>query len=124
EDLENEINVSTGGIGYRVEAFGENGSDKEYYPKFIVRSKALVKKLPQLHSLLQEIILHTKFTEEKRLKEIIQESKSRLERNIQSAGHMVVAHRLYSYFSPIGHYLEVLNGLEYYNFLVDLDNNF
>lgn len=124
EDLGNEINVNTGGIGYKAEAFGEHGSDKEYYPKFVVQSKALVDKLPQLHSLIKEIILHTKFSEEKRLKEIVQETKSRLERNIQSAGHMVVAHRLYSYFSPIGHYLEALNGIEYYKFLVDLDNNF
>lgn len=124
EDLSNEINANTGGIQFTTEAFGENGSDKQYYPKFIVKSRALVDKLPKLNSLIKEIILHTKFSEEKRLKEIIRESKSRMERMMQSSGHLVVAHRLYSYFSPIGHYLEVLNGIEYYKFLVDIEEHF
>jgi hypothetical protein len=123
-DLSNEINIHTGGIQYRVEAFGENGSDERYYPKFIVKSRALVDKLPQLHSLLKEIIINTEFSDDKRLKEIIQETKSRIEKRIQSQGHLVVAHRLYSYFSPLGHYLELLNGIAYYKFLSDLDKNY
>lgn len=123
-DLSNEINIHTGGIQYRVEAFGENGSDEQYYPKFIVKSRALVDKLPELHSLLKEIIINTEFSDDKRLKEIIQETKSRIEKRIQGQGHLVVAHRLYSYFSPLGHYLELLNGVAYYKFLSDLDENY
>ena len=123
-DLSNEINIHTGGIQYRTEAFGENGSDEIYYPKFMVKSRALVDKLPQLHSLIKEIIINTDFSDDKRIKEIIQETKSRIERRIQSQGHLVVAHRLYSYFSQIGHYLELLNGIAYYKFLSDLDENY
>ncbi|WP_087677888.1 insulinase family protein [Garciella nitratireducens] len=124
EDLSNEINANTGGIQFSTEAFEENGSDEQYYPKFIIKSKALVDKLPKLHSLIAEIMLHTKFSEEKRLKQIIQESKSKIERIMQNSGHLVVVRRLYSYFSPTGHYLELLNGIEYYKFLVDLEENF
>lgn len=124
EDLSNEINIHTGGIYFRVEAFGEMGTDEIYYPKFVVKSRAMVDKLPRLHELIKEIISSTDFFDEKRLKEVIQESKSRLERKIQNRGHLVVAHRLYSYFSPIGHYLELMNGIEYYKFLERLEANF
>lgn len=124
EDLSNEINIHTGGIGFNIQAFGENGTDKQYYPKFIVHSKALVDKLPRLNLLVNEIITKTKFTEDKRLKEIIQETISRLERKILTAGHVVVANRLFSYFSPTGHYLELLQGIEYYKFLVEIEREF
>src|SRR5699024_3999083 len=116
--------INTGGIGYRTEAFEEHGEDNRYYPKFSVKARALVDKLPQLHSLIDEVITNTDFSDDKRLREIIQETKSRIEQRIQSQGHLVVAHRLYSYFSPIGHYLELLNGISYYKFLEAIDNDF
>src|SRR5690606_3860573 len=40
EDLSNEINIHTGGIQYGLQDFGENGTDDQYYPKFIISSKA------------------------------------------------------------------------------------
>jgi hypothetical protein len=124
EDLSNEINIHTGGIQYGLQAFGENGTDDQYYPKFIVNSKALVDKIPKLHSLINEMVTKTKFEDDKRLKEIIQETVSRLERRILSQGHAVVANRLYSYFSPIGNYLERLQGIDYYQFLCGLESDF
>ena len=43
---------------------------------------------------------------------------------IFDAGHIVAANRLFSYFSPIGKYEEVLSGLEFYKFIEDLEENF
>ena len=123
-DLSNEINIHTGGIQYRVEAFSEKDNDAMYSPKFIVKSRTLIEKLPQLNSLLEEIITGTRFSDDKRIREIIQETKSRIEKRIQGQGHLVVAQRLYSYFSSLGYYLELLNGIEYYRFISDLDSNY
>ena len=123
-DLSNEINIYTGGISYGAATFTQNGTMGQYLPKFIISSKALVDKVPKVMELLEEILLHTKLDDKKRLKEIVQEMKSRLEMAIFDAGHIVAANRLFSYFSPIGKYEEVLSGLEFYKFIEDLEENF
>ena len=86
-DLSNEVNTHTGGIQYRVEAFSEKDNDDIYHPKFIIKSRALIKKLPQLNSLLNDIMINTQFSDDQRIKEIIQETKSRIEKRIQG-GHL------------------------------------
>ncbi|MCY6370793.1 insulinase family protein [Clostridium ganghwense] len=123
-DLANEINIYTGGIVYSPTTYILNNTAGEYTPKFLIKSKALVDKLPKLSEILEEIILRTKFDDKKRLKEIIQELKSRLEMAIFDAGHVVAAHRLFSYFSPVGQYEEITSGLKFYKFVENLEKNF
>ncbi|MGY0372703.1 insulinase family protein [Clostridium sp. JNZ J1-5] len=123
-DLSNEINIYTGGISYAATTFIQNGTAGEFVPKFIVRSKALIDKVPKVIELLEDISLNTKLDDKKRLKEIIQEIKSRLEMVIFDAGHVVAANRLFSYFSPVGKYEERISGLEFYKFIEDLEENF
>ena len=123
-DLSNEINIHTGGISIHADTFGINGSDKEYESKFIIKSKALTEKVPQLIKLLKEIIDLTKFDDEKRLLEIIREMKSRMEMNLYAQGHVVAYERLMSYFTEKGAYNEQLKGFSFYQFIVDLEENF
>ena len=123
-DLSNEINIHTGGISFSPETYVENGDDGVYYPKFVIKSKALVQKMPKLCELLGELLGHTRFDEEKRLMEIIQETKSRLEMSIHGSGHMIASGRLLSYFSPVGKYMEIISGLSFYKFIADIERNF
>ena len=58
-DLANEINIHTGGIHFYAETYGINGDSKSYESKFIIKSKALTEKLPQLVGLIKEIITAT-----------------------------------------------------------------
>ncbi|SET50230.1 hypothetical protein SAMN05660297_02607 [Natronincola peptidivorans] len=126
EDLSNEINIYTGGVDFRVEAYSLKDDDGEYFPKLMVRSSALVKQIPKLFELLGELLGNTRYNEAKRLKEIIRETKSRLEMNIMQDGHIVAARRVTSYFSPIGYYKELCTGIDFYEFIAgleeDLDN--
>lgn len=124
EELSNVININTGGIRFSGDAFAECGSSSVFYPKFSIRSKALVTKLPELMDIIGEILGHSKFNDKKRLKEIIQEMKSRLEMRILQRGHTIAAKRACSYFSPIAKYEETLIGLSFYKFISDLENNF
>lgn len=123
-DLSNEINIYTGGIGYGAVSYILNDAVGEYVPKFLVKSKALLDKLPKLCELVEEVILNTKFDDKKRLREIIQELRSRLEMAILDGGHVVAANRLFSYFSAVGHYEENISGLKFYKFIEELDENF
>jgi len=123
-DLSNEINIHTGGISYRFETYGDKEDDTRYMPKFVVKSKSLVSKLPKLCKLLGEILGTTRYDEKKRLKEIVQETKSRIEMSIYEGGHLVAISRLLSYFSPIGCFTERVSGLSFYKFIADLEKNF
>jgi presequence protease len=124
EELSNMVNINTGGIRFSGEAFAECGSSEVFHPKFSVRSKALVEKLPDLMGIIGEIIGHTVYEDKKRIKEIIQEMKSRMEMRMLQRGHTVAAKRACSYFSPVAKYEETLIGLSFYKFIADLDNNF
>lgn len=124
EDLAKEINIYTGGIRYSSEAYAEKGDWQKFYPKFVIKSKALGNNVTKLLNLLGEIISNTKYDDYKRIKEIIQETKSRLEMIIFEKGHVISASHLFSYFSPIGKYDDMIGGLEFYKFIEDIEKNF
>lgn len=124
ENLTKEINTHLGGFGASGQAFPQAGNDQDYFPKMVVRAKALVEKVDKLFALVEEMLLHTRFDEEKRLREVIQEVKSRMEFGIINRGNAVAARRVMSYFSQLGKYLELTKGLAYYRFVADLERDF
>jgi len=124
EDLANEINIHTGGIAATAQAFAHADTDEQYFPKLIVKSKALVERSAKLFELLEELLLRTRFDEERRLREVIQETKSREEMGIFDRGHQIATQRVTSYFSPFGRYTEIIRGLSFYRFVADLEKDF
>ncbi|MCC5427068.1 insulinase family protein, partial [Clostridium botulinum] len=124
QDLSNEVNISTGGIRYNAEIFSQKESYEDYTPMFTIKSKCLTSNVKELMKLLSEILTNSKFDEKNRLREIIQELKSRLEMIMFDKGHTVAVKRLFSYFSSYGKYDELLSGVEFYKFIVDIEKNF
>lgn len=124
EELSNEVNIHTGGINYTSTAYSDSKEVDNFIPMLKVKSKALIQKLPEMFMLLGEEISGSKFDDYRRINEIISELKSRMEMTIFDRGHMVTAGRLASYFSPVANYLEGVTGLNFYHFIVELENNF
>jgi len=124
EDLVKELNIYTGGVRFAPAAYSLNGSYDEFNPKFVVKSKVLTNNISKLLELLKEILTATKFDDKKRLREIIQENKSRIEMMMFDRGHIVAANHLLSYFSPQGKYDDIISGISFYKFIVDLEKNF
>lgn len=124
QDLSNEVNISTGGIRYNAEIFSQKESYEDYMSMFTIKSKCLTSNVKELMKLLSEILTNSKFHEKNRLREIIQELKSRLEMIMFDKGHTVAVKRLFSYFSSYGKYDELLSGVEFYKFIVDIEKNF
>ncbi|EYE89773.1 peptidase M16 [Fervidicella metallireducens AeB] len=124
QDLTKEININTGGIENKVEIFGEKGSFEIFHPKFIVKSKVLVDKLPRLLQILREITCASKFDDKKRIKEIIQETKSRIEMSIINNGNVTAVNRVYSYIAASGKYYDLVKGVAYFKFLSELERDF
>ena len=124
EDLSNEINIHTGGINPKVDVYSLKDNDEEYFPKLIIQSSSLIQHLPKLFELIGEQIGHTRFDEANRIQEIIREVKSKLEMNILRDGHVVAARRATSYFSSLGVYNELITGIDFYKFILELEENF
>ena len=123
EDLSNEININTGGVRYSARAYGEINNDQRYKPKFVVKGKVLYSNINKLTELMGEVIVNTEYNDKKRIKDLIAEIKSRYEMRIYGEGHVIAANRAVSYFSPIAKYNEILSGLSFYDFIVELDKN-
>ena len=122
-DLSNEIYINTGGIYLNTSALSDTKSD-DFYPKLIVNSKVIRQKTSELFSLIKELITNTKLEDKKRIKEIINQIKSRIEMGIYESGHAVASSRVKSYFSKPAKYLELLSGLDFLWFIEDLAQNF
>lgn len=126
-ELANEVNLHTGGIGYDVVAYTKAGGSENYEPKFKVKAKALAEKLPQLSDLTAKILLTSDFGDKKRLKELLEQTKSSLEMYLLRNAQQVIAGRILSYFSAAGKYNEQ-GLLSFYEFIVgvvrDFDNQF
>ena len=123
-DLSNEINIHTGGITTNVRSFSVKSSSNQYYPVFEFSSKVLYDKLTEGFRLIEEIIHQTKLNDKKRLKEIVDEMKSKLQMNFNSSGHSVAIDRAMSYYSEHGLFKEITTGIEFYKFMEDLSDNY
>ncbi|BBF45225.1 protein hypA [Lachnospiraceae bacterium KM106-2] len=120
----NEVNIHTGGISSEVNLYAKGGVPNEYVVKFEVRTKALYNKLGKAMELIKEMLFSTKIDDEKRLKEIIAELRSRLGMKITANGHSVAVNRAMSYYSKNAYFNDLIGGVEYYHFIEDLDDSF
>lgn len=123
-DLYNEINIHTGGIKSVVNTYVQADKLEEYKVTFEVKVKALFADREKAFDLVKEILTGTKFTDTKRLYEIIAEAKSRMQAAMFSAGHSVAAVRAMSYFSKTAAISEQIGGIPQYRLLEDLEEHF
>lgn len=123
-ELSNSIFVNTGGINFETEALIMEDKDQKFVPKFIVSGKAIGANIKTLISLMAEIIFDTKLEDYNRIKELLLQTKSRIEMSISYRGNSVAASRVSSYFSAPWRYIEKLKGLDYFWFISNLIENF
>ena len=123
-EISNEIYINTGGIDLSTAVYVENGNDKVFYPKFIIGGKAIGEKTITLLELIKELTTSSKLEDKKRIKELLQQIKSRLDMDIYNRGDLVASKRVSSYFSSSSKYSERLNGLDYFWFICDIIENF
>lgn len=119
-EFTNEVNLHTGGLDTNVISFSVKGGTNEYLPKFEISTKVLYDKIPEAFRLIEEMIYRTKIEDYKRLKEIIDEVKSRMEMRFKSAGHSVAVNRAMSYYSEHGLFKEITQGISFYEFLENI----
>lgn len=123
-ELDNALNIQTGGFYTYLNSYLENDSDDKLIPKLRITAKATVDKTDKLFELLDEILNHTKIDDTERLKELLIRHHSQVESQAKNYGVGVAMNRLTSYFKNAGMFNEMINGLTYYDFVTDLTENF
>jgi len=119
-DLENQINLHTGGISTRLDTLAINREDGQFKPYLIVRSKAMPDKLSALADLITQELLHSKWDDEARLKEILLRTKAQFEQRLAYNGLGIAMTRIGSYLFDQSAYRDLISGYGYYQFLKNI----
>ncbi len=123
-ELFHEVNIHTGGIRFAVNTYTDADDLSKCRAAFEVKAKTLYENRDKALALMKEIILTSDYEDEKRLREIIAEAKSRMQAVMTSAGHSLSAIRALSYFSVSAAIAEQINGIPQYRLLEELDADF
>lgn len=123
-ELANEIDLKTGGIGVSVNSIGMRKELGEYSIRLVASTKVLYENVEDALSLVKEIIYTSKVTDKKRMREVLAEMVSQMKIGILENGHMAMASRALSYFSKNSYLKEITDGLTFYEFVNDLYKNF
>lgn len=122
--LFNKINLLTGGMETVSNIYTQAEDFEQATVTLELKCKVMYQDMEEAVSLMEEMLLHTKFDDKKRLLEIISEGKSRMQGQMMSGGHTVAASRAMSYFSRTGAISETMNGISFYRLLEDMERNF
>jgi Zn-dependent M16 (insulinase) family peptidase len=123
-ELDNALNINTGGFYASTTSFLENKTDEKLLPKLMISSKATIDKAGKLFELIDEILNKSNFGDSLRLKELITREQARVDSDIKNNGLNYAMTRLNSYYLNSGMYNELVSGLEYYRFITGLSENF
>ncbi len=123
-DLTSEIHLNSGGVDFSVSSFANLEEPEHFTGAFVASIRVLYDKLDFGFTVLEEILNHSVFTDEKRLGEVIQETRSRAKMKLENAGHSTAVSRATSYFSATAYYNELTGGTAYYHFLEQLEKDY
>lgn len=123
-ELADEINLNSGGVNFSVMTYPDLDDPKRFTGMFIAGARVLYEKMDFGFSILGEILRTSVFDDTKRLLEIVNETKSRAQMRLNSAGHSAAVARATSYFSAASAYNDTTGGIGFYQFLEELSRNF
>ena len=125
ETLDNMFKTYTGGVSTFANLYAKvSNGVKTCFPKFNFSTKALSENAEKALSLLEEIVLRTKFDDIRRIKEMVTRIASQLETEASSMPFYYVRNRADSYYDNASYINEYLEGIDYYYFIKELNENF
>lgn len=123
-DLTSEIHLNSGGVDFSVTSFANLQNEEKFVGAFVASVRVLYDKLDFGFGILEEILNHSVLTDEKRLGEVIWETRSRARMRLENAGHSTAVSRATSYFSATSCFNEMTGGTSYYHFLEQIAKNY
>ncbi len=123
-DLTSEINLNTGGLSLSITSYVNLKKLPDFTGAFSAEVRVLYEKLDFGFEILSEILTRSKFSDEKRLGEILKTTRSRMKMKLENGSHSAAVARATSYFSPTSAYNDCTGGIRYYQFLDDVIREF
>lgn len=123
-DLTSEIHLNSGGLSFSVTSYPNLREPERFKGVFVANIRVLYDKLDFGFSMIGEILKNSILENEKRIGEIIGETKSRARMRLEGASHSAAVARATSYFSPTSYYNDLTGGIGYYQFLEKLVKDF
>ncbi|KAL4578658.1 hypothetical protein LXL04_014787 [Taraxacum kok-saghyz] len=114
------IGKETGGISVYPFTSSKQGSN-DPVSHIIVRGKSMSASTEDLFNLMTSVLQEAEFTNMKRFKRFVSESKARLENQLRDCGHGLVATRMNAKLNHAGWIAEQMGGISYLEFLKDLE---
>ena len=122
--LSNIINMNSGGLSNDISFYANDDCDLEYEMFFETDIKIFYDKFKFAFDIINELLLDTKYTDAKRIKEVLAETKGIFEAMAISRGNTLAVMRAKSKFSETAYYMDKMMGIDYYYFVKDLYKNF
>jgi hypothetical protein len=120
-ELSKKIDANLGGIDFDVVCHSNEDITRRF---FCATTKALYEKLPAAVDLIKEIMLRTKLDDKKRLRELLAEERSAMKNVFASSGHITASTRVMSYINENARFTDLTTGVDYYQFLSEVLDNF
>lgn len=124
EQLGYEINKQTGNLYSAVHQLSKNGDIEEIAAYYELKMSVMYSNIDAGLALMEEILFSSDIDDGKRLKEIISETKSRMQARFMSAGHALATGRALSYDSAYGAMSDNISGLGFYQFIEKAEAEF
>ncbi len=115
-DLSSEIFLNSGGITFSVTSYPDLKTGG-FTGVFVASARVLYEKLGFGFDILAEIFTESVLEDEKRLKEILNEAKSKGQMKLMGSGHSAAVARATSYFSDTSYFNDLTGGIGYYQYL-------
>ncbi|XP_047332043.1 presequence protease 1, chloroplastic/mitochondrial-like [Impatiens glandulifera] len=114
------IGRKTGGISVYPLTSSVRGKENPC-SHIVVRGKAMSNRTEDLFNLVNCILQDVQFTDQKRFKQFVSQSKARMENRLRGSGHSVAAARMDAKLNVAGWISEQMGGVSYLEFLRSLE---
>ncbi len=111
--------AKTGGISPSSIVATKHGTT-DTFSRFVLRGKATADRAGDLIEIISELMLEANLDNRDRVRQIVLESKARMEQHLIPSGHMIAATRMKARFSEAGYINELMSGVSNLQFLRQL----
>lgn len=123
-ELVNEMAIYTGSLSFSAAVYKDVHDPDVYDPAFEIRFKTLYGNIRKTLELASEVIFTSKLDDKKRIRDILEEARSRLTSYMASGGDGVAYKRVMSYYDKGAALSEKYSGMDYFRLLEDVCDNF
>lgn len=124
QDLSSEILLHTGGINFDMTAYPDIQNYGHYTGIFSIDVKLLYGEIETGLGLIREILHSTGYSAEKRMLEILNESRSREKMRARESSHTYAVNRSSAGFSGTARYQELAGGISFCHFIEKLAEDY